>query len=177
MAFSLPFFKKKPEKHVYFGFYYTESRITGFAFDLDGGTANILSQNGYDVTAGYEKMLEDTDNLISDLESKTKLPLDKTIFFLHSILLDDQTRDIREPHKETLKKISKELELEPMGYIDLHEAVEGNMKENSVINNILLELSTNKLALFVYKGGVMTASQTISRTDSVAADLESALQM
>ena len=177
MAFSLPFFKKKPEKHVYFGFYYTESRITGFAFDLDGGTANILSQNGYDVTAGYDKMLEDTDNLISDLESKTKLPLDKTIFFLHSILLDEQTRDIREPHKETLKKISKELELEPMGYIDLHEAIEGNMKENSVINNILLELSTHKLALFVYKGGIMTASQTISRTDSIAADLESALKM
>lgn len=177
MAFSFPFFKKKPQKHVYFGFYYTESRITGFAFDIIGGKANILSQTGYDVVAGYDKMLEDTDNLISDLESKTKMPLDKTIFFLHSILLDSQSREIRDPHKDTLKKISKELELEPMGYIDVHEAVEGNMKEHSVINNILLELSTNQLAVFIYKGGIMTASQTMSRTDSVAADLESAIKM
>lgn len=176
MAFSFPFFKKKPEKHVYFGFYFTESRIMGFAFDIDSQKANILSQNAYDVTAGFDKMVEDTDNLISDLESKTKLPLDKTIFFLHSILLDEKTREIKDPYKETLKKVSKELELEPMGYIDVHEAIEGNMKENSIINNLLLEISSNKLALFVYKGGIMTASHTISRTDSVAADLESALK-
>ncbi|CAN5167751.1 hypothetical protein BH09PAT2_BH09PAT2_05620 [soil metagenome] len=176
MAFSLPFLKKKPEKHVYFGLYYTESRINGFAFDLDGTKANILSQTGYDISAGYEKMLEDIDSLISDLEQKTHLSLDKTIFFLHSTMLDDETHDIKEPYKETLKKISKELELEPMGYIDLHEAIEGSLKESSVINSVLVELSASQLAVFIYKGGLIAGKQTISRTDSAAADLDSALK-
>ncbi len=176
MAFSFPFFKKKPENHVYFGLYFTEKRITGFAFDLDESKANILSQNGYDVTEGYEKMLEDTDTLISDLESKIHIPLDKTIFFLHSTLLDSQTHEIIEPYKETLKKISKELELEPMGYIDTHEAIEGDLKEKSIINTILIELGHRKLTVFVYKGGIMTASQSISRTDSVVQDLEASLK-
>src|SRR3989344_4928328 len=119
MGFSLPFLKKKSQKDVFFGLYITDASAFGFVFEIENNQPYIISQNTYNLTAGFDKILEDIDNLISELEVKTNLHLNKTIFFLHSWMIDEETFAIKAPYKDIVKRLSKDLELQPLGYIDV----------------------------------------------------------
>ena len=173
MGFSIPFFKKKSEKSVYFGLYITDSSAFGFVFEVTKGQTYIISQNTYNLTAGFDKILEDIDNLISELELKTNHHLSQTIFFLHSWMIDAETFEIKAPYKGIIKKLSKDLELEPLGYIDVKEALERYFIEKSIVNTVAIEVNKTKLGVCVIKGNKIVHSQYIARTDEVGDDLNS----
>lgn len=175
MRFALPFLQKKEEKIYYFCLYITDTFLAGFVLDVVDGKETIIAERKRPLTAAFEKLLEDTDSLISDLELQTKISLEKTIFFLHSTMIDASTHDIKEPYKEYIKKISKELELEPMGYIDVQEAMEDYITSKSVINCLLVELNKTELGIFIYKGGARVHSSYAVRTADTASDLNTAL--
>ncbi len=173
MGFSIPFFKKKSEKSIYFGLYITDASAFGFVFEITNGQTYIISQNTYSLTAGFDKILEDIDNLISELELKTDHHLSQTIFFLHSWMIDAETFEIKAPYKDIIKKLSKDLELEPLGYIDVKEALERYFIEQSIVNTIAIEVNKTKLGVSVIKGNKIVHSQYIARTDEVGDDLNS----
>ena len=173
MGFSIPFFKKKSEKSIYFGLYITDASAFGFVFEVANGQTYIISQNTYSLTAGFDKILEDIDNLISELELKTNHHLSQTIFFLHSWMIDAETFEIKAPYKDVIKKLSKDLELEPLGYIDVKEALERYFIEQSIVNTIAIEVNKTKLGVSVIKGNKIVHSQYIARTDEVGDDLNS----
>lgn len=168
---QLPFLNKKEKKAHYFCLYITESDISGFVLDVKDGVESILSSRNLKLSKGLESLLQDTDSLISELELATNTQLDKTIFFLHSIMIDSQTHDIKEPYKTTIKNLSRDLELEPMGYIDVKETVEDYLKRKAIINSIILELNKAETGIFIYKGGAMVQSKYVPRTGSVTSDL------
>ena len=173
MGFSLPFFKKKSQKSVFFGLYITDASAFGFVFELANGQPYIISQNTYNLTAGFDKILEDIDNLISELELKTNLHLNQTIFFLHSWMIDEESYEIKAPYKDIIKQLSKDLELEPLGYIDVKEALEQYFKDHSIVNTVAIEVNKTKLGVSVIKGNKIIHSQYIARTDEVGDDLNS----
>jgi len=173
MGFSIPFFKKKSEKSVYFGLYITDASAFGFVFEITNGHTYIISQNTYSLTAGFDKILEDIDNLISELELKTNHHLSQTIFFLHSWMIDAETFEIKAPYKDIIKKLSKDLELEPLGYIDVKEALERYFIEQSIVNTVAIEVNKTKLGVSIIKGNKIVHSQYIARTDEVGDDLNS----
>jgi len=173
MGFSIPFFKKKSEKSIYFGLYITDASAFGFVFEVTKGQTYIISQNTYNLTAGFDKILEDIDNLISELELKTNHHLSQTIFFLHSWMIDAETFEIKAPYKGIIKKLSKDLELEPLGYIDVKEALERYFIEKSIVNTVAIEVNKTKLGVSVIKGNKIVHSQYIARTDEVGDDLNS----
>lgn len=175
MNFSLPFTKKKEEKVYYFCLYITDSFISGFVLDTSNGTETILSEKRRPLTANFDKFLEDTDALISDLELQAKVSLSKTIFFLHSTMIDPASHDIKEPYKSYIKKISKELELEPLGYIDVEEAIEDYIHRKSIMNCLIVELNKKEIGLFMYQGGAKMHSAYTPRTPDTATDLQNAI--
>jgi hypothetical protein len=168
---KLPFFNKKEKKINYFCLYITDTDLSGFVLDINEGIEKILSSRTIKLTKGLESLLEDTDSLISELELATNSQLDKTIFFLHSTMIDVQTHDIKEPYKTTIKNISRDLELEPMGYIDVKETVEDYLKHKAIINAIILELNKPEIGIFIYKGGALVQSKYIPRTETITSDL------
>ena len=176
MGFSLPFFKKKSSNNTYFGLYLTDASAFGFVFDATTQPPQVLSQNAVSFTAGFDKILEDTDNLISQLELQTNKHLDKTIFFLHSWMIDEQSYEIKEPYKSIIKKLSKDLELEPMGYIDVQDALHEHLKKTSVLNSIAIEVNKTKVGISVYKGGKKVYQQYTARTDVIGEDIQSVLE-
>jgi len=176
MGFSFPFLKKKQKKSLYFGLYVTDATLVGFLFDTTSGTSQILSSHGTALTAGFDKILEDTDRIISEIEQKTTEHLDKTIFFLNSWMIDEQTFEIKEPYKNIVKLLAKDLELEPLGYIDVQEAVHEYLQKNAVLNTIAIEVNKTKLGVAVYKGGKSIYSQYTARTDTVGEDIQSVLK-
>ncbi|PIZ66652.1 hypothetical protein COY15_00595 [Candidatus Roizmanbacteria bacterium CG_4_10_14_0_2_um_filter_39_12] len=173
MGFSLPFFKKKSKKSIYFGLYITDSSACGFVFEVTNSQTYIISQNTYGLTSGFDKILEDIDNLISELELKTNQHLSQTIFFLHSWMIDADTYEIKDPYKNIIKQLSKDLELEPLGYIDVKEALEQYFLENSIVNTVAIEVNKTKLGVSIIKGGRVIHEQYIARTDEVGDDLNS----
>ncbi len=175
MRLSIPFFKKKEEKIYYFCLYITDTFLSGFVLDVRQGREVIVADKKRPLTAHFDKLLEDTDALISDLELQSKINLDKTIFFLHSTMIDPSSHDIKEPYKGYIKKISQELELDPMGYIDVKEAIEDYIKNKSIMNCLLVELNKSEIGLFTYKGGALIQSEYAVRTQDVAADIQSSL--
>lgn len=175
MRLSIPFLKKKEKKMYYFSLYITDTFIAGFVLDIIDGKETILAEKKRALSAGFDKLLEDTDALISDLEVQTHVSLGKTIFFLHSTLIDPSTHDIKEPYKGYIKHISKELELEPMGYIDVQESIEDYMKSKSIINCLIVELNKSEIGIFIYKGGALVHSSYSARTEDTAVDLQNAL--
>jgi len=175
MGFSLPFFKKKSSGNIYFGLYLTDASAFGFVFDATNQTPQIVSQNAVSLTAGFDKILEDTDNLISQLELQTNRHLDKTIYFLHSWMIDEQSYEIKEPYKNIIKKLSKDLELEPMGYIDVQDALHEHLQKTSVLNAIAIEVNKTKVGISVYKGGKKIHQQYTARTDVIGEDIQAVL--
>ncbi len=175
MGFSLPFLKKKSSDNLYFGLYLTDASEFGFVFDAAGPAPQILSQNAVSLTSGFDKILEDTDNLISQLELQTGKHLDKTIYFLHSWMIDEQTFEIKEPYKNIIKKLSKDLELEPMGYIDVQDALHDHLRKTSVLNTVAIEVNKTKVGISVYKGGKKVYQQYTARTDVIGEDIQSVL--
>lgn len=171
MGFSFPFIKPKSAATRYFGLYLTDASAYGFIFDTTSTPPSIVAFSSCALSSGFEKILEDVDNLISELELKTSAHLEKTIFFLHSWMIDETTYDIKEPYKNIIKNLCKELELEPLGYIDVQEAVHEHLKKISVVNAIALEINTSKIGVFIYKGGKKVHEQYTARTDRVGEDL------
>src|SRR3990167_2219638 len=176
MRFTFPFLKTKKEKPYYFCLYINDHSIDGFVLETIQGSYKIRAEKKRRQSSGFDKILEDTDNLISDLEMKVSGDLSKTIFFLPTQMIDAVTHEIKDPHKTTIKKISSELELEPLGYIDIQEAIQGYINQKSFVNCMVVQLSESEIEVTIYKGGVVAHTQYCPRTDDVASDLEEVLK-
>jgi hypothetical protein len=175
MAFSLPFFKKKQEQTYYFGLYLTDTHLEGFVIDISQGKPVILAHKKCPLSQEFEHVLEDTDGLISDIESSSQIQLDKTIFFLHSYMIDQATHEIKESYKNIIKNLVRELELVPLGYIDVQEAIHDYVKHKSIVNSIFIELNKKELGIFIYKGGVLIHFEYTQRTKELGECIEEVL--
>lgn len=173
MGFSLPFSKKEITKEHYFGLYFTHENAVGFVFEIIDGQASILAKEMCKYSDGWENILEDIDKLISILESETDVHLEQSIFFIHSYMVDAETHDIKNPYKDIIKNIAKQLELKPLGYIEAHEAVKDHLqnKGNSPLNMVQIELDSMHVGVYVYKGGKLILSETLPRTSDLIDDV------
>lgn len=173
MGFSLPFSKKQKEKEFYFGLYLTNDSAVGFVFEIDNGQSAILAKEVTKFSNGWENILQDVDNLISILEAETKVYLEQAIFFVHSYIIDQESHEIKNPYKDIIKKLVKELELKPLGYIEVHEAVKEyvQQRDQAPPNAVFVELDTNHVGISVYKGGKSVFHEYTSRTSNIAEDI------
>ena len=88
MRFTFPFLKTKKEKPYYFCLYINDHTIDGFVLETIQGSYKIRAEKKRRQSSGFDKILEDTDNLISDLEMKVSGDLSKTIFLKDKNPLD-----------------------------------------------------------------------------------------
>lgn len=171
--FSTLFKKKENPREYYFGLFLRGDSAVGFLFEIKNGVVSQIAKETCKYSNGWEGILDDIDELLSILENETQIHIDQCIFFVYSYFIDQEAQDIKEPYKDVIKRISKELELKPMGYIECHEAVKDMLekKESSPLNAVLVELDHNHLSYYVYKGGKMIHTDQTPRTDNVADDL------
>ncbi|MFA9288870.1 MAG: baseplate J/gp47 family protein [Weeksellaceae bacterium] len=175
MAFSFPFFSKKKSDPVFFGIHLSEVGSHGVLFRVVDQKPIVIAQQSQVYSSGFENILEDIDKLISSLEALSNTRVDKTIFFLHTFMIDPKTHDILEPYKGIIKNLSKELELNPMGYIDLQESMMDYLKRQSIVSALLVEVDTSRVAIAIYKGGKTTHASSSSRSQSLAEDVAALL--
>ncbi len=174
MKINFNFFKKKePDKEVYLGIFLKELEGIILYITLEKGTFIVKEKEKFIYTNGWEHLAEDVDEVLYKLETRTKLSPNKTIFFVYSNLVDNLNREIKKPHLTKIRDMVKNLELEPLGYIECHEAIAETLsiKEQIPLNAAIIELDKSALSVFIYKGGKLIFKDTTSRTVDIVEDL------
>lgn len=150
MKIRLPF-KRKEKKIYYFGLHVSYKHLTGLIIDISTQEPIIINHSTIPLSNGFDSLLQDTDNLITNLETTSEVIIQKSIFFLPSSMLDPANRSILEPFNQGLKTISKELDLNPIGYIDVQEAIHQFLRGKGIANAVVIELESDSFEMYIYK--------------------------
>jgi hypothetical protein len=116
--------------------------------------------------------LEDIDDMLFKLDREAKTHLRNVIFFVYSHFVESDTKEIKQPYKDIIKRITRELELKPLGYIECYEAVASHLqkKDAAPLNATLVELDKTNFGVFVFRGGKCVFMRSSARTDNFVAD-------
>lgn len=176
---KFPFFNKvKNKQETFLGLFLKEEEGIAMLMTKDEEQIHIKEKTKFKYTNGWENLTDDVDEVLYQLEKKQHLEVSKTILFVYSHLVDDNTSDIKKPYLLKIKGMIKNLELEAMGYIECYEAVTFYLekKEETPLTAVLLELDINQLSLFVYKGGKIHHKFVLARTDNIIDDFTLAIE-
>src|SRR3989338_7741289 len=171
-----PFFKKNtPKEEVFLGIVLREKEGIGMVMRIGHGKAELVDKLVFPFVNGLDHLNEDVDQVILKLEKTTNLHPSKTIFFIYSHVLEPNGKDIKKIYLQKIKEITKNLELQALGYIEAHEAVSHliEIKEELVLSALLIELNDSEVTVFVYKRGKKIFQKTLGQTDNLIDDLAS----
>lgn len=169
---SIPFLKKsKKQSHgeVYIGIFFKEQ--DGVVMYLEDGKAGlkILGTEHFNYSNGWEQLVDDIDEVLYRLETRTHLAPQKAIFFVYSHFVDPVHKEIKRSFLSKIKELSKSLDLKPLGYIECQEAIVEHLraKEHAPLHMIMLEFDKTVLTLALYQGGNNIHEQQVARTGDV----------
>lgn len=169
--------KRGGKKVYYLGLIVKEDEGCAFILESDNAFKKTkkIDQKKFSYSDSWERIVEDVDEVLFQLEKNNKIKVNQAIFFLYSHLVDQKNKQIKKPYLLKIKKIASELELKPLGYIEFHEALSLRLeeKEEAPLTSIIIELDKQSISLLVYKGGELVFSDTIAKTEDLLSDLES----
>ncbi len=169
---------KKEVKQYLVGLVVTDERIDGSLYETTiGGQGKILKTEIVPYKGDWENAIKAADKVVSTLESE--LPkgaeLKNVILGLFPSWLDGEK--IKETHLKNLKKLSSDLALTALGFVELPTAVAHLLQkdEGTAQTVILAGVESLALTVSIFKIGKLVGNVTLKRTDSITADLEHAL--
>ena len=174
------FLHKPPERQeAYLSLVLEAGSVQAAVWTLTTGKKPHVSEAVIEELAGnsWEKRLEACDRAIARLAEKEgrddfeKVVLGLPVYYLTSE--DDIASDVR----GHIKTITEELELTPIGFVPIHQAVIHAMRQEEGVptSAILLEAGPDKTTVILYKVGVIVGRVHIANDDLVA-ELERALK-
>ena len=119
----------------------------------------------------WEKRLEACDRAIARLaEHEGRDDFEKVVLGLPAYYLDEQD-NINHSTGIHIKKLTQELELTPIGFVPIHQAIINMMKQDEGVapSVILLESGTKESRVLIYKVGAVVARAVIPNDDLVPA--------
>lgn len=168
--------KKNTKEEFYFGLILKEEEGSGMIIGLDESRTNAhsIDEKKFTYSNGWEGLLEDVDQVLYDLEQRNSVTLKKVIFFLYSHLIDQSNKQIKKIYARRIKNIADELTIEPLGFIEYHEAIAQRQseKDEAPLTAIIVELDKPFISVFIYKGGELFFSDSIGKTEDIVSDLE-----
>lgn len=171
----LDFFSKNKESQtaVYVGIFLKEAEGIVFFIHADSLGKKVLAKERFKYSNGWENIVEDIDQTIYKLESHVKESPDQAIFFIYSHFVDKKKKEIKPEFLEKIKKIVKELELKPLGYIECHEALVEYLakKEEAPPTALLMEFDKSTIDIFAYRAGRLVFEETVERTEDLIVDI------
>jgi len=170
---NIPFLKNKKDSDFFLAIFLKEEKGNVILLKKDSNLISIKDKADFFYTNGWENLTEDVDTALYQLEKRNpEAILSKTIFFVYSHFIDEVTGNIKNPYLSKIKLLVKNLELEPLGYIDCIEGISAYLekKEQNPLTATIVELDKNQLGVFVYQGGRQIYKKNISRTDHLIND-------
>ncbi len=176
---NIPFFShKKNLNNIYLGVFLKEEEGDLFVLSLENNKIKIKEQKRFVYSNSWENLNNDIDEGIYEYERYFGKEKIKTIFFLYSHFINEETNTIKQPYLNKIKEIIDNLDLEAIGYIECFEGAINLLqkKETDLLNAIFLEIDQTQLTAVFYKGGKLDYKISISRTDNIVDDLLEAIK-
>ncbi len=174
-------FRKKPKiKDYYLSVYLDVADIAACVWVFGaGGQMQILATSTEHLTDdSWNSRLEAADRALAVLEERVGTDnLTNVIFGLPQVFLTE-TGDIKKDIRAEIKKLAKALELTPVGFVPIHQALIYTLKKNEGVppSMVLLGVSGPSIAVSVYKVGSLVGSRLIDKRNHIATSVEEALQ-
>lgn len=169
--------KSNGESKYYFGLILREIDGVGLLLEVNSlkKTISIIDERRFNYTDGWEHIVEDVDEVLFKLERENKIEIQQVIYFLYSHIVDQDKQEIKKPYIGKIKRISSELGIKPVGYIEYHEAISYYLThhEENPLTALIIEADKPTLSLFVYKGGELVFNKACAKTGDIVADLKS----
>jgi hypothetical protein len=178
---KLPFLNEnKTEGEVYCGILLKEAQGICYVYEKKPQSVVLLKQKEFQYTDGWEHIVDDIDETLSIIEQEMgkQATISQCVFFIFAHLMDQNTHEISKPYIGKMRDISKLLELKPVGYMEVIDAVHEELeKEKQVrLSSVVVELDDTQMTVFLFKGGHKIVVQSGSRTDNFAEDMQTALE-
>ncbi len=179
--FMLGLNKPEPEKKEYFfALEIDTGRVKSAIWTIDDDQSQLLSLGEVVVWEKEEEILEAVDTSLSSAVEKLtpsqegKEP-EKIIFGLSSEWIEENK--ITPQKAEILKKISQKLELSPLGFVVIPEAIAHWLKklEGVPLNGVLIGLGKKKITVSLVEAGRVVETNLVVRSENLGADLTEGL--
>lgn len=170
---------KKEEKDYFCALTISENRIDAALWENDkNDQVKVISTAHAAYEKSWDEAIAAADKAITQIESG--LPegkeLQKVVFGLFPNWLTDDK--IKDEHLKKLKKLTSDLSLTPLGFVELPQAVAHLLRKDEGTQQtvVLLGLEVSHLTVSIFKIGKQVGSVTQTKTDNVCQDIELALK-
>lgn len=174
------FIHKTPEREeAYLSLVLEETAVQAAAWTLPPGKKPHIGEATTERVAdsSWEKRLEACDRAIAKLTQKEgRDDFEKVVLGLPAYYLTEDD-DIEHGTRTHIKTLTEELELTPIGFVPIHQAIVHMIKQEEGVppSVILLEVGTGKTTVILYKVGAIVGRVNIGNDDLVPG-LERALK-
>lgn len=173
---GLPFFggKEKDTNQFYFGLSVSLTELVGSLYLVSPEGIEIEMQRHHALTSGWDHIIEDTDDLLAQMEEEKRLHIREVIFIVFSSLIDPQKQEIKKIYLDGMKRIAKELELKPLGYIECQDALFAHVqqKDQALMHALFAEVDGQTISATLYKGERIVYRGQTMHTGELAHDME-----
>lgn len=178
---KLPFLSEsKVGGEVYCGILLKESQGICYVYEKNIHSVRLLKQKEFLYSDAWEHIVDDVDEVLSLIEQDLgkQTIISQCVFFIFAHFIDQATHEIAKPHITKMRDISKLLELKPIGYMEVIDAVHEELEKDKQtrLSSIVVELDDTQMTIFLFKGGHKIAVQHVSRSDNFTSDMQAALE-
>lgn len=181
LPINLPFAKK--EKPAFFlALLLRDEKVSAVIFEEFLGKIKIVGEKAEYFPSSIEEaslddLLDVCDKTISQVENYLSQPLQtiKTVFGLKENWVEDSK--IKPEYLAKIKKVSEELELSPIGFLTIHEAVAHLLQkeEGAPVSAILTEIDKKTVTVSLLRGGKIIETKNSVIEESPAKTIDKLL--
>ncbi|MCX6794132.1 MAG: hypothetical protein NTY06_03435 [Candidatus Gottesmanbacteria bacterium] len=179
-ALSSLFGQKQEKKEVFASLLLDVDYVAAALWDMgESSVPHIIAATSESVAADtWEDRLNAIDDALAGVEDKAgTTEYAKTVLGLPSTYLTESgeiTKDVR----VHIKDVTRELELAPIGFVSIHQALMYKLKKDEGVppSVIFLGISHHNVLLSLYKVGALTGQKTLGYSGDIAIQVEELLK-
>jgi hypothetical protein len=172
--------KKQDRRNVYASLYIDVHCIAVSFWSIDEEKLpHVLAWEGKDnLEDSWETKAEEIDRMIGILEEKTgETEIVRIILGLPSIYLTPG-EEIKKEIQKNIKDLTRILELTPIGFVPVHQAIIYSLKRDEGVppSVILLSAADRTITLMLYKIGTVAGTCTVEYDEKIAQNIEQGIK-
>ncbi len=179
-SFQQLFHSKKPQKELYLSLTLSHSHVgaCSWSMDSEGGLQVAAVESKKLDIHSWEKRIEIADELIEKLSEHARTDAIHQVVFGLSQEMLTPSGEIEKGVKLELKKMSKMLDLIPVGFVNIDTAVVFQIKHDEGVppSVILLHVEEDVMLMSLFRVGTCVGTRTIQKTEFIVEDVETAIK-
>ncbi len=172
--------KKQSQKELFASLLLDEEYVAAALWEIgDKGVPSILASDSKACGENnWEARIDAVDAVLATIENKagvtdySKVVLGLPLGYLTPT--GEISKEIR-PH---MKQMTRELELTPIGFVSIHQALVYRLKKDEGVppSVILLGISKESIGVSLYRVGILAGQETFTRSGDIAINVEEVLK-